>query len=257
MNPKFITSKNLIFSNCKYGFFTRQGGVSTGIYHSLNCSYLSNDSNKNIDKNRKIISQKLYSSANSVRPIIIPTQQHTNICKIIDNKFPDKFIADSIITKRDDIILSILTADCAPILLYENKEQIIGAVHAGWKGAQKGIIENTVEQILNIGGKIENISAIIGPCIQQDSYEVGIEFYKEFIKQNPSNKKFFTTINRGKYFNLQAYCSNKIYQIGIRKYDVIEMDTYKNEMDFFSYRRSQHRNEIDYGRQANAILIVN
>jgi YfiH family protein len=257
MNPKFITSENLIFSNCKYGFFTRQGGVSTGIYHSLNCSYLSHDSNNNIDKNRKIISQELYSLANSLRPIVIPTQQHTNICKIIDSKFPDKFIADSIITKRDDIILSILTADCAPILLYENKEQIIGAVHAGWRGAQKGIIENTVEQILNVGGNIENLSAIIGPCIQQDSYEVGIEFYQEFIKQDPSNKKFFKTVNRGKYFNLQAYCLNKIYQIGIRKYDVIKMDTYKNEMDFFSYRRSQHRNEIDYGRQANAILIVN
>lgn len=257
MKPKFITSENLILSNCRYGFFTRQGGVSKGIYHSLNCSFLSNDSNKNIDKNRKIISQELCSSANSVRPIIIPTQQHTNICKIIDSKFPDKFIADSIITKRDDIILSILTADCAPILLYENKEQIIGAVHAGWKGAQKGIIENTVEQILNIGGKIENISAIIGPSIQQDSYEVGIEFYQEFIKQDPSNKKFFKTVNRRKYFNLQAYCSNKIYQIGIRKYDVIQMDTYKNEMDFFSYRRSQQRNEIDYGRQANAILILN
>ena len=257
MKPKFITSENLKFNNCKYGFFKRQGGVSTGIYNSLNCSYLSNDSNKNIDKNRKLISQEMDSSVSSVRPVVIPTQQHTNICKIIDSKFPDKFIADSIITRRDDIILSILTADCTPILLYENKEQIIGAVHAGWKGAQKGIIENTVEQIMNIGGKIENTFAIIGPCIQQDSYEVGIEFYQEFIRQDPSNKKFFETVNSRKYFDLQAYCSNKIYQIGIRKYDVIEMDTYKNETDFFSYRRSQHRNEIDYGRQANAILIVN
>ena len=252
MKKNHIKSKKNYLSGCSYGFFTRNGGYSKGIYESLNCSRRSDDSKINTHKNRMKVIEELGKEDGN---LIIPIQKHTNICEIVDEKQYKNIKADAIVTKSEKLILCILTADCVPLLLHEKNENIIGAIHAGWKGAKNNIIENTIMQVQKLGGKIENISIIIGPCIQQDSYEVGIEFFKNFIIDDDNNRKFFIQKNQKYYFDLPQYCINKIKNYGVTEIDNIKKCTYKNSDEFFSFRRSLHEKEIDYGRQANAITL--
>ena len=232
--------------NIKHGFFTRNGGVSDGIYKSLNCGTYSHDKKDNILKNRALACKVLSEQAQ----LIEIHQTHSNKVHVFDNKntVPE---ADAIVTDQKNIALSIVTADCAPVLFADSKAGIIGAAHAGWKGAYSGILENTIAEMCKLGANKENIVTAIGPCIAQKSYEVG----PEFLKQINDKQYFIESSNSGYYqFNLETYVSDKLLEAGIKNIDPLNKDTYPPNNGFFSYRRKTHLNEVDYGRQVSIIL---
>jgi len=163
--------------------------------------------------------------------------------------------ADALVSNLSNVVLGVVTADCAPILLFDEAEKIIAATHAGWRGAKLGVVASTVLQMKNLGAK--NISAIIGPTIQQNSYEVSPDFFDDFMNEDSDNKKFFINgTNPNKYlFDLPAYVEKKLHQAGIKKIENQKIDTYKNEKSFFSFRRSTHQNQQDCGRNIAVITI--
>ena len=167
------------YSHIKYAFFSRNKGISDGIYKSLNCGLSSKDKKSNVLKNR-IVALKRIGLSN--KNLIIPNQVHSNKIKIVDENSINKNItADGLITKSNKIVLGILTADCAPIFFFDSKKNIVSAVHAGWKGAKNGVIKNTIKLMLECGSKLNNIISCIGPCIGKESYKVNNDFFRKFI----------------------------------------------------------------------------
>ena len=240
----------------KHGFFTRKGGVSKGIYNSLNCGLNTKDKKIVIFKNRKIALKKL---GIEKKNLIIPYQTHSNKVKTVDETMINKrIIADGILTMSNKISLGILTADCAPIFFIDTKKEIICAIHAGWKGAKNGIIKNAVKLMLEYGSKLDNIISCIGPCIGKNSYVVKIDFYKKFMNEKEINKKFFKKEKKSGLmkFDLASYINLKIKETGIKKNLCRNFDTYKDKKNFFSYRRSRNDKEIDYGRCISIISLV-
>ena len=238
----------------RHCFFNRKGGKSKGVYKSLNCGRGSNDKKKYVRDNIMIACKKIYKS---YKKIILLNQIHSNKFFFIKNyKFKkSKMIGDAIITDQRKIIIGVLTADCAPVLIYDKKLKIISAIHAGWKGAYKGIIKNVVEQLRKRGSKSKNLIAAIGPCISQKSYEVQNDFKSKFLKQNKKNKIFFNNVKNKTYFSLNKYVNYQLKSLGIKKVDIIDQDTYKEENNFFSARRSINKKQDDYGRNISLIMI--
>ena len=235
-------------------FFSRLGGNSKGLYKSLNCGKGSFDSQKNINKNLENISE-YYELPN--HNIITLHQTHSNQSKILKNK-PDKekYMYDGVVTNKKNLILSILTADCAPILFYDPKKKIIGACHAGWKGALSGIIENTLKNMTHLGSKSEDIKCAIGPCIGEKSYYVRKDFYKTFILNNKKNGQFFFKVSSDRYlFSLKDFIINKLKLLKISDICAINIDTFAEETLCFSNRRSILKKENDYGRMISTIVI--
>lgn len=243
--------------NIRHGFFTRQGGVSTGIYDSLNCGYGSGDAAEAVRENRLRVAAKLgiaHSSAITVR------QVHSNYAVIADETWQQGSLpeADGIVTAEPGVGIGILTADCTPILFCDPAAAVIGAAHAGWRGAKGGIIDSVVEIMENLGARRERICASIGPTISQSAYEVGEEFRDNFLTENERNIMFFTSIDKNEkaHFDLPAYCQERLTLAGIKSIEQMGLCTYGNESLFYSYRRSIHRGEADYGRQISAIVII-
>ena len=238
----------------KHCFFNRQGGKSKGIYESLNCGRGSFDKKKYINKNLIIACKKI---SKSYKKLILLNQIHSNKFFFIKNfkLIKTKLIGDAIITNQRKIIIGVLTADCAPVLIYDKKLKIISAIHAGWKGAYKGIIQNVVEQLRKRGSKTKNLIAAIGPCISQKSYEVQNDFESKFLRQSKKNKIFFNKIKNKTYFSLNKYVKYQLESLGIKKIDIIDQDTYKQKNNFFSARRSIHKKQDDYGRNISLIMI--
>ncbi len=236
----------------KHGFFTRQGGVSDGLYKSLNTGEGSNDNPENVLQNKRIICETLGIKHRSLQTLY---QIHSDIVHIVTDTSPLKE-GDGMVTDKANIALGIKTADCVPILFACAKTGVIGACHAGWGGAFKGIAQNTVEAMKAIGAK--DIHAALGPCLHQESFEVGIEFYKKFVEQSIDNKEFFVIPDgREKYhFDLLSYLRKQLGRSGVNTIKTIELNTYSHEDQFFSYRRSCHKNESDYGRQLSAIVRI-
>ena len=234
-------------------FFTRKKGVSNGVYKSLNCGLNSQDKKSNVLKNRIIALKKI---GLNKKNLIIPNQIHSNKIKIVDeNSINHNIIADGLLTKSNKIVLGILTADCAPIFFFDYKENIISAVHAGWKGARNGIIKNTIKLMLECGSKLNNIISCIGPCIGKESYKVNNDFFRKFIIENSQNKKFFLIKKNIMNFNLKYYIIEKIKNCGVKKVLFGSFDTFKDKKNFFSYRRSLMSKEKDYGRCLSVISI--
>ena len=249
-----ISKKLKKFSNIKHGFFDRKGGVSSGIYKSLNCGIGSNDKKNNVLKNLSIVSKKIGCSE---RKLVLLNQTHSSKFYFIDKnyKFNNKKIkADALITNIKNIAISILTADCAPILFYDCKKKIIGAVHAGWRGAYKKIIAKIIKYLLKKGSILNNLYFVIGPSIAQKNYEVGIEFKKKFLKQDVKNKKYFKNIQNKFFFSLNEYIKGQLKDLGIKNIEIIKKDTYNRKNNFFSSRRSK-KNNHDYGRNISVIMI--
>ncbi len=251
-----IFSKKLLkFHSIKHGFFNKNGGKSNGIYHSLNCGIGSNDKISNIKKNLRIVKKKICTKAKN---IFFVHQFHSNKFVYIDKnfKFKKKRIkADAIITNQKKIPLGILTADCVPILIYDKKEKIIAALHAGWKGAYKGLIDQVIKFICKKGSKTKNITAAIGPCISVKNYNVKNDFKKKFIKKNKKNKIFFREKKGIIYFDLPYYVKSQLRANKIRNIDMINHDTFDKKNNFFSARRSLALNHDDYGRNISIIMI--
>ncbi len=243
-------------NNISHGFFTRQGGCSTGLYKSLNCGPGSDDTPENVKRNRQTICASLGDENGRLCGLY---QIHSNIVHYLDNACGDYILprGDALVTKQRNTALGILTADCAPVLLADPINNIIGAAHAGWKGTLTGILENTVKMMCDNGAALENICAAIGPCIAQENYEVGPEFLANFIKQNIKYKNYF--INSPKeghhLFDLKGFATKRLKEIGIMNIDILPFDTYADADNFFSYRRTTHQNEEDYGRQISVIMI--
>ena len=247
-----IKSKKLQkFKNIKHAFFSNTGGVSSGIYKSLNCGIGSLDKKENVIKNLNIVSKKICLK----KKIILLHQLHSN--KIYSlNKIPKrKLLGDGLITKTSGLAIGILTADCAPILFYDNKKNIIGAVHSGWKGAYKKRGKKIIIFFKRKGSKLNDIIAVIGPCISQNNYEIKNDFKKKFLKQSSENKKYFKVIDKQIYFDLKGYIYKQLKNAGIHNIEIIKKDTFDQKNKFFSARRSLKKKINDYGRNISIIMI--
>lgn len=251
-----ITSKIFTkFPHIKHGYFSSKGGISVKNYKSLNFGYNTNDLVRNIDRNYQIAAQNLNISRDN---IITLKQTHSNI--IHEFKENSRFMTnilegDGIFTSADNIAISVLTADCLPILIFISDLNIIAAIHAGWRGAINGIIDNFFINIFQKGAKKENVYVALMPSITQKSYEVGINFYNYFIKQNPNNIKFFQKSSKYKFlFNLRLYVLEILYSYNLSNIDDIAIDTYSNNHICFSHRRSIHNKTMDTGRNLSFIM---
>ena len=254
MTAKYLTSNNLNkHPNVIHGFFTRIGGISEGIYASLNCGYGSKDSFENVKANRTNVAEVL----KSTEPYLItPYQIHSANAVIAETPWnrQDAPQADAIVTNKQDIRIGILTADCGPILFSDPKANIIGAAHSGWKGAIGGVLEATIEKMESLGSDRNNISVAIGPSISQESYEIGPEFEKTFLDHGPENADFFKQFPSGKsHFDLTGFITHRLKKAHIKEIECLQQCTVLNESQFFSYRRSCHRKQPDYGRQISVI----
>ncbi len=236
-----------------HGFFGRQGGSSTGIYASLNCGQGSDDVLEAVAKNRNIVAKKMRVPADNLLSL---HQIHSaKVITVESSDWPkNRPQADAMVTALPDIGLGILTADCAPVLFADPQKNVIGAAHAGWKGAMTGIIENTITAMINLGAKRENIHAVIGPTISQQAYEVGQEYFEAFHDENPDYARFFINGKAGKYqFDLPGFVITKLNEQHIRSAEWVKKCTYTLDSQYFSYRRATHKQEPDYGRQISVI----
>ena len=249
----FYSKKLKKFKSINHCFFSRKGGFSEGIYKSLNCGQGSRDNKKNINRNLNLVSKKIKINK---KKLLLMYQTHSNKVAVINdkNKNLNKFNSDAIITKIKGIGLGVVTADCVPIIIFDKQNHIIGCVHAGWKGAFSGIIENTIKQFKKINKK-NKIYAAVGPCIGKKSYEVDLAFYKKFISKTKKNHIYFTNKKDKKLFNLRKYVNDKLIKLNVIV-DNISKDTFKEKSNFFSYRRSQKLGQNDYGRCISVIAMT-
>ena len=248
-----IRSKNLRkFKQLKHGFFNSKGGVSKGIYKSLNCGPGSFDKSNLISTNLKLVLKKLKSTQ---KKLVLLHQVHSNKIFFINKKVKKKLIGDGLLTKNKNLAIGILTADCCPILFYDPKKNIIGAVHAGWKGAFKNIGVKMVSEFKKKGTKLEDLYVAIGPTISQNSYEVKKDFKYRFLRQKLSNRKYFKIKRNKIYFDLVGYIYNQMKKSGIKNIEIIKKDTFNPKNNFFSARRSLKNNFDDYGRNISIIMI--
>ena len=237
-----------------HGFFGRRGGVSTGQYESLNVGAGSQDSPTNITENRARVAQSL----GTTEPKLLSLSQiHSTEVLIVDAPFsgtPPK--ADGLVTKTPGLAISALSADCGPVLFYDPKSHIIGACHAGWRGALAGVTTETIRAMESLGAARENIHAVLGPCISQDSYEVGHEFRDTFAAENEAHDRFFKLgPNRKPHFDLKRFILAKLRKDGLTKIDALPDCTYAQPDDYFSYRYNTHNGISDYGRNISAIML--
>ena len=252
----FFSKKLQKFKNLKHCFFSRKNGFSKDCYASLNCGMGSSDEKENVLKNLNLISQKIGCKNES---LITLNQNHSNKVVYFENEssIKNKLPGDAIVTKIKKVGIGILAADCAPILLYDPQKKIIGCIHSGWRGALNGIIQNTIKKFKELGSNIDNLFAVIGPCIRKENYEVKIDFYEKFINKNPKYEEFFNkTINNKYNFDLRGFINKKILDLNVKNIENIEMDTFAAQETFYSYRRSLLNNEKDYGRCISVILMT-
>lgn len=237
-----------------HAFFTRQGGVSKAPYNSLNCNDMGEDKPDNVQENKR---RALAYLNRPVESMITVSMVHSNQVAIIDKSWDthSRPEADAMVTKLKQVVLASDSADCPIVLLADEQAEIIGLAHAGWKSARLGIIENTVEKMLGLGAKRNQIIAVIGPCITKESYEVGSTFYQQFLLDNDQNEIYFCSSEKdGHYlFDLLNYVKDDLIRLALKSVSAIGLDTYANEDLFFSCRRAYHRNEPDFGGHLSCI----
>jgi YfiH family protein len=250
-----IKSKKLSkIKNLKHGFFNSKGGISKNIYKSLNCGPGSKDKSSNVRENLEIVRKKI---KNSAKDIFLLNQIHSNKFIYIDKKyqFKSKPKVDAVITNQTNLPIAILTADCAPILIFDHQKKIIAAIHAGWKGAYKGIVDKVIKFMIKKGSKPQNITAVIGPCISIDNYEVQNDFKNKFLRKDRKNKIFFKLKYKKLYFNLSKYVKSVLLKNKIKKIEKIKIDTFDIKNKFFSARRALSLKHDDYGRNISIIML--
>jgi len=240
----------------RHGFFTREGGVSEGLYDSLNCGPGSSDDLAKVILNRHRCAALLEQPPEA---LITCHQIHSAEVLVVDEPWAlgQSPKADAMVTTTPGIMLGVLTADCAPVLFADAKAQVVGAAHAGWRGALGGVLENTVAAMVRLGAKPARIAAAVGPCIAQRSYEVGAGFPAAFLAQDEENIDYFAPSRREGHFmfDLPTYAARRLGLLGLRTVVRTPCDTFQDHRRFFSYRRSTLRGESDYGRQLSAIVI--
>ena len=251
MTIEVITSETL--APLRHGFFTRKGGASTGLFASLNCGHGSADGNETVSINRNRAANALGISPERLATV---HQVHSATALAAEGPFDVQPRADAMATATPGLGLAVLTADCQPVLLADTSAQVIGAAHAGWRGALDGILEATVDSMAGLGARPTDITAVIGPSISQRAYEVGPEFLERFVDDDPGNTRFFANGRDGRLqFDLVGYSLQRLRNAGIGNAQWTGHCTYSDSDRFFSYRRSRLRKEPDYGRLISVICL--
>jgi YfiH family protein len=238
-----------------HGFFGREGGVSTGLYASLNCGPGSKDDREAVRENRRRIGEALAPGAR----LVSLAQIHSPFVHLVgpdwdSGRHPE---GDGLVTATPGLALGILTADCGPVLFADAEAGVIGAAHAGWKGALGGVLEATITAMESLGAARERISAAIGPCISALNYEVGHDFRARFLEADSGNARFFRPGKPEHYhFNLEGYVEARLAELGLKAVEPLGVCTYPAENGYFSFRRTTHAGEPDYGREISAILLT-
>jgi YfiH family protein len=238
-----------------HGFLGRRGGVSTGILAGLNVGSGSADDPALIAENRRRATEAVLAGGR----LVTVFQVHSPDAVAVIEPFEERLRphADALVTDRPGLALGILTADCAPVLLADREAGVVGAAHAGWKGAIGGVTDSTIALMETLGARRERIAAAVGPCIARASYEVDQGFFRRFAEADPANERFFADGKPGHFqFDLEAYVAHRLAAAGIRTVETLGLDTYSDESRFYSFRRATHRGEPDYGRQI-AIIGIN
>lgn len=244
-----------VLAGASHGFFGRDGGVSSGIYASLNAGTGSGDDPVNVTENRR----RIAAAFDTERERLVGVHQvHSPTAVFIDGPWQgERPRADGLVTTTPKLAISILTADCAPILFADSEARVIGAAHAGWRGALGGVIESTVRLMTEHGGQRDRIAAAIGPCIHQASYEVGPEFEAEFLAVDPAYARFFVGGEGDRSrFDLPGFCGSQLGAAGVTRIETLPLDTYAHPAQLHSHRRSVHQKLGDYGRNCSAIMLA-
>lgn len=236
-----------------HAFFGRRGGVSTGEVAGLNVGYGSKDDRDAIDENRR----RAVAAVKPGADLVTVHQVHSGDVAYADAAWPlaDRPHVDAMVTDRPGLLLGILTADCAPVLLADRDAGVIGAAHAGWRGALGGVTDSVIAAMEKLGAQRERIAAAVGPCIAQSSYEVDEPFRQRFLAADPENARYFAAAGVKPHFDLPGYVRGRLERAGIGKVEALMIDTYDDADRFFSFRRATHRGESDYGRQLSAIAL--
>ncbi|MDX3926872.1 MAG: peptidoglycan editing factor PgeF [Shinella sp.] len=239
----------------RHGFFDRRGGVSKGIYRGLNVGLGSDDAREHVLENRSRVSRWF-----AVPPERLATvhQVHSADVVVVDDAYDGSHPqADALVTNTPGLVLGVLAADCGPVLFADAQARVIGAAHAGWKGAFTGVLENTIAAMEMLGARRENIFASLGPSISRRNYEVGPEFVERFLAADESYGRFFSPSERDGHamFDLPGLTIQRLADAGVTA-ENLDICTYPDEANYFSYRRTTHRGEPDYGRQISAIMIM-
>jgi polyphenol oxidase len=247
----------LTHDTIEHGFFGRQGGYSTGMYASLNVGLGSGDDRATVVRNRGVVAKSLGGSESQ---LVTTHQVHSPDVAVVTKPWPheERPMVDGMVTTTPGIILGTLTADCGPVLFADAQAGVVGAAHAGWKGALSGITDATVLKMESLGATRENIVAVLGPTISKSAYEVGPEFILNFINVDAGNKIYFTdSIKSNHYmFDLPGYLTDRMKAFGIGTVIDSGLCTYTRDDEYFSYRRTTHAREKDYGRQIAAITLL-
>ncbi len=233
-----------------HGFFGRQGGVSKGAYESLNVGERSDDKTADITENRRRVAVTL-----SATHLVSLSQIHSDRVEIITEPPTEPFEADGLVTTVKGLGISALSADCGPVLLEDYENGVIGACHAGWRGALNGIIESTIAAMCETGANTENIRAVLGPCISQPNYEVGHDFKSEFLEIDESYERFFKNNEKDiPHFDLPAFNLSRLRATGVERCEWLGDCTYAQPERYFSYRRNTHEGISGYGRNISVII---
>jgi len=251
-----VAAPTLALTGVRHAFFTRNGGVSNGLYATLNGGLGSHDNVAAITENRARMAQAL-----GVKPHALLTSYQTHSADVAIVNAPwtsdARPRADAIVTRAPDLAVGVTTADCGPILLADPVARVIGAAHAGWRGALTGIVEATVAAMTGLGARPERIAAAVGPMIRQRNYEVGSDLITRFTAEDAASERFFAPAGRDGHalFDLAGYIGGRLSRAGVRQIEDLALCTYADEAQFFSFRRSTHKGESDYGRHVSAIVL--
>ncbi len=252
-----IQAQTLALSGVRHAFFTRQGGVSGGLYASLNGGIGSRDSAGHVAENRARMAAALDVEPHS---LLTAFQIHSPHVVVAEAPWPPQSRprGDAIVTSTPGLAIGVTTADCGPILLADPRARVIGAAHAGWRGAIAGILEATVAAMERLGGERGQIRAALGPMIRQSNYDVGPDLIARFATEDSTSVRFFVAASRSGHalFDLAAYIAARLHRAGVGEVEDLGLCTYADPARFFSFRRSTHRAEADYGRHVNAIVLT-
>ncbi|SFK38194.1 peptidoglycan editing factor PgeF [Methylocapsa palsarum] len=253
--PAPLTASLFDEAGLTHGFFTREGGVSTGVYASLNGGVGSSDDAASVAENRRRMALHLQIDAQN---LLVPYQIHSPDALAVRQAFAERPRCDALVTATPGLGLGVTGADCGMILFADVEARVIGAAHAGWKGALTGVIEATLAAMEDLGAARETVRVALGPMIGPESYEVGPEFFARFVEAADDHEAFFAVSEHvGHYmFDLPGFIGMRLQRAGIGAIENLAFDTYADPARFYSYRRSVHKNEPDYGRQVAAIALV-
>jgi hypothetical protein len=254
MIPVFHRAANLTgFAGIRHGFFGREGGVSEGLYASLNCGPGSKDDPAKVAENRARVAAAIAPASR----LVTLAQIHSPNVHVVDADWDATrhLEGDGMVSAAPGLLLGIQTADCTPVLFADAEARVIGAAHAGWKGALHGVLEATIKAMEGLGARRDRIAAAIGPTIARADYEVGADFRANFLAEDAANAEFFTAREDRFRFDLPGYAAHRLTRAGIGNIAQIRLSTYPPENGFFSFRRTTHRGEPDYGRQISVISL--